>query len=137
MKKILIPGLLAGLIMLIVGMVLSQLINMILPGLMAEYQTAGLFRPWSDPLMSVYFAHPFIVGLVLAWVLGKVKGLLGGSLWQKAGGLTLGIFLVSTLPGMVISYSSFPLSLAMILSWTVSSVAQVYCGSLLLIKMNG
>jgi hypothetical protein len=108
-----------------------------MPGLAAEYQNPALFRPWSDPLMSIYFAFPFLLGLALAWVWDRVKGLLPGAIWQRALGLTLGYFLISTIPGMTITYSSFPVSLAMVLSWTVSSVVQVYCGTLVLAKMNG
>jgi hypothetical protein len=136
-KKVLIPGLVCGLVILVVGMAVSMLIQALMPGLAAEYQNPALFRPWSDPLMSIYFAFPFLLGLALAWVWDRVKGLLPGAIWQRALGLTLGYFLISTIPGMTITYSSFPVSLAMVLSWTVSSVVQVYCGTLVLAKMNG
>lgn len=135
MKKILLPGVLAGIAMLVVGMLISQLINMIFPALIAEYKTT-LFRPWSDPIMSLYFLYPFILGLALAWIWDKIKGVISGTIVQRAGYLTLGYFLVSTIPGMLISYSSFPLSLTMIISWTISGVAQAFCAGLILAKMN-
>lgn len=135
MRKVLIPGLVAGAAMLIVGMLLSQLINLAFPALMDQYQTV-LFRPWEDPLMSLYFAHPFVLGLALAFVWDKVKGLLAGGLLKRATHFALVYFMVATIPGMLISYSSFPLSLLMILSWTVSSLLQALAAGLVLAKLN-
>ena len=135
MKKILIPGLVAGVAMLIAGMIVSQLINLAFPALMEEYK-AALFRPWEDPLMSLYFAHPFVVGLALAFVWDKVKGLLSGGPLKRATNFALAYFIVATIPGMLISYSSFPLSILMILSWTLSSLIQAWTAGLVLAKLN-
>jgi len=137
MKKVLIPGLVTGLVILIVGMVVGQLINLAIPGLMAEYQNPNLFRPWEDPLMSIYFAHPFILGLALAWVWNKVKGLVSGKPLARATHFALGYWIVATIPGMVISYASFPLSLTIILSWTITCLLQAIAAGLVLGKMNG
>ena len=136
MKKFIVPGLVAGVVMLIVGMLVGQLLHMIFPQLIAEYQNPNLFRPWDDPLMSIYFAHPFIVALALAWVWGKVKGLISGSLGSKATHFALGYWVVATIPGMVISYASFPLSLLIICTWTISSLVQAICAGLVFAKMN-
>lgn len=135
MRKVLIPGLIAGVAMLLVGMIVSWLINLVLPNLMMEYKTT-LFRPWEDPLMSLYFAHPFVLGLALAFVWDKVKGLLQGGPMKKATNFALAYFIVATIPGMLISYSSFPLSILMILSWTISSLLQAWAAGLVLAKLN-
>jgi hypothetical protein len=135
MKKVVIPGILAGIVMLAVGMIVSMIINAIFPALVAEYK-AALFRPWDDPIMSLYFAHPFVLGLALAFIWDKVKGLISGGPLNRATRLALGFFIISIVPGMLISYSSFPISLLMILSWTVSSFLQVLAAGLVLAKMN-
>ena len=137
MKKVIIPGLVAGVVIFIVGMLVSQVFNLIDPSLMAEYKNTNLFRPWEDPLMSIYYAYPFILGLALAWIWDKVKGLTSGSIHSKAVSLALGYFVVATIPGMVITYASFPLSLLMVISWTVGGLVQAYCAGLILAKMNG
>jgi hypothetical protein len=136
MKKVLIPGLVAGVVMLIIGMLVSQAIHMIFPALAAEFKTA-LFRPWDDPIMSFYFAHPFVLGLALAFIWDKVKGIISGGPLKRATHLALGFFILSIVPGMLISYSSFPLSLLMIFSWTVSAFLQALGAGLVLAKMNG
>jgi hypothetical protein len=135
MRKVLIPGFITGVGMLIVGMIVSWLINLALPNLMMEYRTT-LFRPWEDPLMSLYFAHPFVLGLALAFVWDKVKGLLQGGPMKRATHFALAYFIVATIPGMLISYSSFPLSILMILSWTISSLVQAWAAGLVLAKLN-
>jgi hypothetical protein len=135
MRKVLITGIIAGVAMLIVGMIVSQLINLAFPALITEYK-ATLFRPWDDPLMSLYFAHPFVLGLALAFIWDRVKGLLSGGPMKRATNFALAYFIVATIPGMLISYSSFPLSILMILSWSLSSLLQAWTAGLVLAKLN-
>jgi len=134
MKKIVLPAIVAGILMTISNMIISIIMNKVVPGIMTEYQTPGLFRPWSDPLMQAFFAHPFILALALAYVWDKIKGSLPGN---RVLGFVWGCFLVATLPGMFISYTSFQISLAMTLSWTLTSVVSLYVATLVLNKMNG
>ncbi len=68
MKKVITFGLLGRLIMLAVGLLMSQLFLMMAPALKTEYENPNLFRPWSDPVMLLYFVHPFLLGTCLAWV---------------------------------------------------------------------
>lgn len=134
MKKVIIPGLVAGLLMTIANMVISILMGKAMPSMMVEYQNTAIFRAWSDPLMQAFYAHPFILGLALAYVWDKVKGSLSGN---KVLGFVFGYFLVATLPGMFISYTSFQISLTMTLAWTVMGLVSAYVAALVLNKMNG
>ena len=136
MKKIIVPGLLAGLAMLIVGLIVSQLFNLAAPSQMGEYENTALFRPWSDPLMNIYWAHPFIVGLILAWIWDMTKGLVSGQNACIRGCRFGAIYWVVTIPGMVISYASFPLSLLIIISWTLSVLAQALTAGYIYALMN-
>ena len=108
MKKILGLGLLVGLINLILGLALSQF---------------------------SYFVCPFLVGLILAWLWAKTKGLFKGSYFRRGFSFGLIYWLIS-IPGMVISYSSFPISLAMVFSWTLSGLVQYLAGGFILAKGN-
>ncbi|MBI5399445.1 hypothetical protein HZB07_02350 [Candidatus Saganbacteria bacterium] len=131
MKKVLWPGLLAGLAMLVVGLAVYTLGGVFFPGMAAEYQNPQLFRPWSDPLMSLMFVHPLILGIVLAWAWDKIKSVSGGYL-----NFALGVWLVATIPGMLISYGSLPLSLLMVACWTINGLIQSLVGSFVLAKLN-
>jgi len=83
--------------------------------------------------MSIFFAHPFILGIALAWVWDKIKG----SISSDPKKFALGVFAIATIPGMVITYSSFQLSLAIVLSWTIMGLVNAYVAGLILAKMNG
>lgn len=136
MKKIILPGLIAGLAMLATSLILGMAWSKIFPGLEAEYANANLFRPWSDPLMSYMFVQPLIVGFLLAWVWNKIKpSFKTGSSLKK--GLEFGLaFWLVTLPGFLMSYTCFPISGTMILSWSLSIFSQSLIAGLIYGKMN-
>ena len=138
MKKIILSGLAAGIVMLIVGMLVGQLIGMMIPTLAAEYQNLNLFRPWDDPLMSLYFLYPIYVGLALAWVWDKEKLLIAAGGVIKRG-VTFGLifFLIASFPGILMSYSCNPMSLTMAVSWWVGALVQVLCAGMVYAKLNG
>lgn len=136
MKKVFLLGLLAGLAMLVFGMLFDLGFRWIFPGLTSEYETSGIFRAWEEPLMSLYFLSPFIMGIAFAWVWNKTKSLFSGGLFKKAFMFTLAVFFVTTVPGMVISYASFKISLLMIVSWTIASLIQEFVAGLILARLN-
>ena len=110
-------GLLAGLANLVIGFGINQLMGVLLPAIANQYQNTAMFRPWSDPLMTVYFAYPFILGLVLAY------------LWHKVGKpkpveFAKFYFIIATIPGMFITYTSFQISLTMVLLWAATGFIQ-------------
>jgi F0F1-type ATP synthase membrane subunit c/vacuolar-type H+-ATPase subunit K len=136
MKKIFWPGLLAGLAMIAIGIVINLIMNAAFPGLKVEYETSGFFRPWSDPLMWLFFAQPIALGWILAWVWNYVKVFFKAPRVVCRGvrfGLVYGLF---SLPGMIISYSTFTVSLGMVIGWTVSGLIQGIIAGLILAKMN-
>jgi len=136
MKKIIKPGILAGIAMLIVGMTVSYLLHFMFPSLAAEYNNTNIFRSWSDPLMSLYFLYPFTVGLILAWVWQKTKSLFKGSVKQKGVNFGLAYWLVSSIPGMLITYSSFKTSFLMVLTWLIGGLVNGIVAGLIFVKMD-
>lgn len=136
MKKIIIKGFLIGLILLVIGMIMGPLTHALFPGLKTEYQNPALFRPWSDPLMSLFFLVPFINGFLLVWVWEKTKKLFKESVWWNKGFLFGLIYWLTSFPGMLMSYSSFPISLAMTLSWSLSIFVQGIATGILLSKFD-
>jgi len=136
LKKILVPGLVAGLAMLIVGMIVGMALNALLPSVAMEYENTNLFRPWSDPIMNIYYACPFILGIVLAWIWDKIKSVIPGAGFLARGThLGLGYFAL-TISGILISYASHPISLAVIITWYISVLAQALVAGIVLAKMN-
>ena len=136
MKKIVVPGLIAGAVMLIVGMILNWLWGVLFPSISSEYQNTAIFRPFTDPLMSYIFIHPFVVGLILAWVWDKTKGLFRQRdvFWRCCQFATA--YWVVTIPGMLISYSSFQVSLMLIITWSLTILGQVIAAGYVFAKME-
>lgn len=135
MKKIIGVGLLAGLVMTLTGVVINVVMNMVLPELNDAYKNLGIFRPWSDPRMMMFFLVPFFTGILLTWILTKVKDLVKG-VTPGSKGLNYGlIYALTTLPGMLITYSSFNVSLAMVMSWTVTNLIEGVVACLVIAKL--
>jgi hypothetical protein len=135
MKKIILPGIIVGIVTLILGMLISYLF-MLFPTVAADYQNTNIMRSWQDPLMSLFFLYPFVLGLALAWAWNKTKGLFKGNIWKRGLNFGFAYLIIATIPGMLISYSSFPLSLMTIISWTVSGLINATAAGIILAKMN-
>lgn len=137
MKKIFIPGVVAGVVMLVAAVVVGLLTSLALPSMAKEYENTNLFRSMSDPIMLLYFVYPFLLGVALAWVWDRTKGVIGeGSIWMRGGKFARAFWIVSALPGILMSYSSFPISLALALSWLLSSMVQLLCAGYIYARMN-
>lgn len=124
MKKIITTGLLAGVLMLFTNLILSPVYGLIFPSINKEYSNTAVFRPFTDPLMFYVFIHPFIVGIILAWVWIKTNNLFKEKkVFWKCCRFAIAYWFV-TVPGMLISYSTFQVSAIMVLSWTLTILVQ-------------
>ncbi len=136
MKKIIIPGIVTGFGILVTSLLWSTVTGALFPSLGEEYQS-GLFRPWTDPLMSLFFIHPFLVGIVLAYAWDMVKRHFeGGTDLSRAFRFGWWYFVIATIPGMVISYSSFKMSFLMLMTWTVSGLIEAVVAGYILGKLR-
>ncbi|MAG78608.1 hypothetical protein CL616_04565 [archaeon] len=133
MKNPITKGLIIGTILLVVGFGLNFLINAIFPFLAAEYQNTAIFRAWTDPLMWLFFLYPFIIGIAFS-LLWEKTNFKEKNIWKNGLNFGLFYFVIATIPGMVISYSSFQVSLLMTLSWTFSGLLYAVLAGILLTK---
>ncbi|HCC60054.1 MAG: hypothetical protein A2402_01385 [Candidatus Staskawiczbacteria bacterium RIFOXYC1_FULL_37_43] len=134
-KKVIVSGLLAGLVIFIASMLASKIFGVIFPWLDAEYQNESIFRPWTDPLMLLYFAYPFLLGIILAWFWQKTKSIFGENI---KGGVNFGVvyWAITSIPGMFITYSSFQVSLLMIISWSVAGLIGAVLAGIVFVKLD-
>jgi hypothetical protein len=125
MKKIILSGLVAGLLMLLAMMATGLAFSAAYPGTSAEYQNAALFRPWDDPLMYYMYIHPFLMGLLLSLVWSRAGHLIKEESRPKKGAIFgLIIWAVFGIPGMLMTLSSFQISFLLVASWTLSLAVQ-------------
>lgn len=124
-SKIIKSGILAGIAMLGTAIFFGALSNAFFPLLESEYANTNIFRPWSDPRMNMYFISPFLLGIILSFAWHKTHNVFHAESVTKKG-IKFGIayFLIATIPGMLMSYASFQLSLTIVLAWTISGLLE-------------
>ena len=136
MKKIVFPGIVAAIASLAAMMAVGFLFQFIDPSLKASYCNPEIFRPWSDPIMNIFWFQPFLLAIAIAWIWDKTKQLFTGSLLKNTWNFSVITLIVSIIPGMLMSYSSFKISIIMTMSWTISGFAQIFVAVLVIGKMN-
>jgi hypothetical protein len=134
MKKVIGPGLLLGVIMLVLGMIVNYFF-MLISAVRADYYS-GFMRSWQDPLMMAFFLYPFILGLVFAWLWAKTKSSFKGTTFWRGCYFGWLLFFLTTVPGMWITYTSFNLSFLTILGWTVSGLINAKIAGFFLARVN-
>jgi hypothetical protein len=136
MKKLVVPALVSAVAMLAAGIIIGYLFNFLFPSVKAEYENTALYRAWDDPLMYLFFLQPFILAALLVWGWEKIKSHFQGSIGRKAFNVSLIMLALSIIPGMLMTISSFKVSLLAILTWTISAFIQVLVASLVFIRMS-
>ena len=134
MKKVIFPGLVAGVVLLILS-ILGLYLNMwIFPDLAMQYFQPA-FNEQSSRIM-LYFIHPFIIAMALSWFWSKIKGILKGSFLTR--GIEFGIIyaLVATFPAMWLVFSSITVSIQMVATWFVLGLIQAIIAGLVCEMMN-
>lgn len=87
--------------------------------------------------MSLYFIYPFVVGIVLAYAWTTVKKhFIAESAMRR--GLQFGwwYFILATIPGMFITYSSFQVSFLMLMTWVVSGLVEAIVAGFILATLR-
>ena len=102
-RKIIAGGFIGGIALLIVNFVISALVMLVAP---YDALTLGGMRPADDPLMLFFFVYPFVLSFAAAVVFDLVKDALPGPSSSK--GMTFGamLFLIYTVPGVFITFTS-------------------------------
>ena len=122
MKKILISGLIAGVILFIVSYGGLFLTIRFFPQIFVEYNNP-LFAA-DDSRSILFYTHAFIISLALSWFWDRFKGLLKGSHILR--GIEFGIVysLICLLPIMWITFSSLDITVTMVASWFIYGLFQ-------------
>ncbi len=134
MKKVIIPGLIAGFTLLAFSYIALYLLVQFMPSLAEQYYNPAFSLEGNKTIL--YFLHPFILSFALAWFWERFKGQFNGSSLLR--GLELGLVygIVATLPSMWITFSSLALSFTLVGSWFVYGIIQASLVGLIYAKMN-
>ncbi|MBN1144938.1 MAG: hypothetical protein JXA72_10980 [Bacteroidales bacterium] len=136
MKKLVIPAFLSGLSMLATGIAIGYLFDFLIPSLKAEYANTALYRSMDDPLMYLFFFQPFVVCGTLVWGWPRIREHFTGSTGNMAFQVALIMFFLTVIPGMLMTFSSFKVSVVATVTWTVMGFFQVLVAALVFIRMS-
>jgi len=134
MKKVLISGLIAGIILFIVSYGGLFLSIKFFPQLFVTYNNP-LFN--SDGSRDVlFYLHAFIISFALSWFWERFKSLFHGPFLLR--GLEFGSVyaIVALLPVMWITFSSLDISVEMVLSWFSYGLLQAVLAGIIFAKIN-
>lgn len=135
MSKFILRGILAGIIMLILSTLYSFAVEAIFPFIGTEYGNTNIYRAFSDPLMNLFWLYPFVLGIALSWFWDRIKSLLKvANPYIKGLNFGLEYWVVATVPGMLITFASFKVSLFMILIWSISGLIQAIAAGMIFAK---
>ena len=134
MKKIVVPGLLAGVLLLIASYAALYLTVKFFPWIAEEYYNP-MFSMEGDKAV-MFFLHPFILAFGLAWFWDRFKGLFHGNfIWR---GFEMGVVygLIATLPSTWMTFSAISVSLQIVLTWFAYGLFQAVVAGIVFAKLN-
>ena len=134
MKKIITSGLIAGVVLLVLSILGLYATIWFFPTLAAQYYDPA-FDSQSGKYM-IYYSHPFVIGLALAWFWDRFKVVLKGSFLMRGIEFGVAYALVAIFPVMWLTYSALSVSLAMVGSWLTFGLLQGIIAGLVFEKTN-
>lgn len=134
MKKILISGLIAGIILFIISYGGLFLAVQFFPSLFVDYNNP-LFNSSGDRDV-LFYMHAFIISLALSWIWARFKGVLSGPTILRA--IYFGIIYASValLPVMWITFSAMDITISMVLSWFFYGFVQAFVAGIVFAYIN-
>ncbi len=134
MKKIVLSGLVAGIILFVVSYGGLYLAVKFFPGLFVDYINP-LFTS-SKNRDILFYLHAFIISFALSWFWDRFKTMFKGHSLLR--GLEFGLVyaVIALAPVMWISFSSLDITFAMVASWFFYGLAQSVIAGLVFAKIN-
>ena len=134
MKKVLLSGLLAGVILFIVSYGGLYLAIQYLPILFVDYNNP-LFN--SDGSRDVlFYSHAFVISFALSFFWERSKSIFKGNFVLR--GLEFGLVyaIVALVPVMWITFSSMDITLPMVVCWFIYGLGQSVLAGIVFAKTN-
>lgn len=133
-RRILIPGITAGVVLFGLSYLILYVTIYLMPGLVETYYNP-VYWPGNERAL-LFFAHPFVLSLPLAWFWDRFKPQLSEP-WLVRG-LQFGLVyaLIATLPSMWITFSAIDVPLTMVLTWFAYGLMQALVCGIIMARMN-
>ena len=126
MKKVIIGGLLAGVVIIIMGMVFGAL-----SADMYKMSPKALWKPMGGDWFTKMVIFDFVTGLILAYVFSMIKGSLPGAGLMKGISFGIMIFAVGTFLGLTMTYLTMAVRTKMIAVWALNGLVNYLLAGLI------
>src|SRR6266513_2676270 len=133
MKKIFISGGITGLVLVIFSFAALYLTIWLMPNIALEYYDSAFRSNGRGAIL--YYLHPFILSLALAWIWERFKGVFTGNFITRGIEFGLVYLIVATLPAMWILYSALSVTITIVLTWLVYGFIQAVIAGLIFERM--
>lgn len=120
-KKHISWGLLAGILMIVVGFIVNFIFAWIFPSFQEIYLDTHIFVDMTTPRSMLFWLYALVLGIGLAWLYDMVKKQLDKKPCKAGLQFAWIFFVINGIPMFLINVSSFNLPVAMIFSWTIMS----------------
>jgi len=134
MKRILLPGLVAGLLLFTISYGGLYIAIKCFPALFVEYNNPLFNSDGSRDLL--FYSHAFIISLALSWFWERFKSLFKGYFIVRGIEFGLVYALVAFVPVMWITFSSLDITFVMVASWFLYGLCQSVIAGIVFAKMN-
>jgi len=134
MKKILLSGAVAGLVLLLMSILMLNAAIMMFPQTFEEYYNDTFNMNGQRDIF--FYIHPFILSFGLAWFWQRFKDMFKGNFIVRGFELGLVFALVALLPSMWITYSAIAVSFTVVGTWFVYGIVQTCIAGMIFGKLN-
>jgi len=134
MKRIILSGFIAGIILFVLSYGSLFLAIRFFPELFTDYNNPLFNSNGSRDIL--FYLHAFIFSFALSWFWDRFKGLFHGAFIVR--GLEFGLVyaMVALLPVMWITFSSLDITLFIVFSWFMYGLIQAVIAGLIFAKIN-
>jgi hypothetical protein len=133
LKKIIIPGIAAGIVMFIVTMAISAIMQALFQYNVLEL--AGM-RTINDPIMILFFLYPFVLAFAMAIAYSSLQKSFDGSLANKGIKFGLLVWIIAGIPSAFLVFSSMSYPLGFTLNSIISTLLAMLAGALIIARLN-
>ncbi len=133
-KKIVIAGIAAGIVILIVSQAISILTQQAL-----QYNVLALggMRTVDDPIMALFFVHPWVLGFAMAIAFEKTKAGLGKAGVNRGKNFGLIAWLLAGLPSAFLVWSSMNYPIGFTVNTVIGTLVYMLAAGIVIEKIMG
>lgn len=117
-------AILTGVILSVISLKFSYFTHFITSKLDQNYSNTCLMRSFVDPIRWWFFVQPFVISIIMAFAWNSIKEKFKNNFNTARGPLFGLLFWIISLPSLLLSYSIFPISLLLTITWALSGLSQ-------------